>query len=325
MMAPAVKIIQDFPSPTAYKYNEDVWQQQHGNSFVIINCVASNIYYPEHWTPLSMKCVLAGKEFYQFSNFSYAVTQNRFLLLNEGSQYASYIDSDFPSESFTLNFTRENIAALSSLFFRNTQNILDDPFCSNNPGLRFIEKLYEYNPAILSKIYFLKQLVDEDQTDHAAITEKLYEVLYELLLLDRTTRKAIGKIKSKKASTREEIYKRLSIARDYMESCYNENITLEKMARTCYMNPFYLLREFKKNFHVTPHQYLILARLREARRLIITTDKPITAIVAEVGFETHSSFSRSYKKHFGFSPLAHRSTFLSGTILRDERKKILVA
>ncbi len=306
MMGPAVKIIQDFPSPTDYRYDEELWYRQHGNSFVIINCQSSNIFYPEHWTPLSMKCVMAGKEFYKFSNYAYAVTPDRFLLLNEGSEYASHIDPDYPTESFTLNFTKENIGALSALFYRDAQHILDNPFHNGDRHLRFIEKLYAFNPHVSKIICDIKRSIDEEGTDQNGIVEKLYHLLYELMLLDKNTWKAIENIQSKKACTREELFKRLTVARDYMESCYHENITLEKMSKVCHLNPYYLLREFKKNFHITPHQYLITARLNEAKKLIMNSGKPINQIAGEVGFETISSFCRSYKKYFGFAPQAHR-------------------
>jgi AraC family transcriptional regulator len=306
-MESAVKIIKDFPSPHGIKYDRDLWYQQHGHAHVIINCSATGIFYPEHWTPLSMKCVFSGKEYYNLHHFSYAVSPHNFLLLNEGTTYSSSIDSDLASESFTLNFTRENIHSLVAVFGKTAENILDEPFQQGNGDLRFMEKLYEFNPALNAGIRRLKYLTDESPQDHAVITELLYDLLFELILLDRTTNREIEKVCSKKASTRYELYRRLSIAKDYMDSCYPENITLEKIAKLCCLNPFHLLREFRKNFHLTPHRYLMHARIRAARELVINTVKPVSQIATEVGFEAHSSFSRLYKKIHGHSPVEHRS------------------
>src|SRR5882762_10135461 len=116
---PPVKVIDSFPHPTAYKYNEDLWYKQHGNSLVIINCVASHIEYPEHWTPLSIKCAFGGKEYYHFPNNSLAVGPANFLILNEGTTYRSSIESDSPTESYSLNFTKENISRVASCLSSN--------------------------------------------------------------------------------------------------------------------------------------------------------------------------------------------------------------
>jgi len=104
-MKHSVKCITDFPPTADYKYDETLWHQQHGEAFVLINCHASDIYYPEHWTPLSIKCAFNGKEYYKLKNTTYAVNDRNFLVLNQGTEYASYILSDSVTESFTLNFT----------------------------------------------------------------------------------------------------------------------------------------------------------------------------------------------------------------------------
>ena len=60
-MQQAIKCITDFQSSEGIKYDESLWKQQHGNDLVVINCFASKIFYPEHWTPLSLKLLLAEK------------------------------------------------------------------------------------------------------------------------------------------------------------------------------------------------------------------------------------------------------------------------
>jgi len=302
-----VKLIKDFPPTTEYKYDEDLWHQQHGDSFVIINCRATNIYYPEHWTPFSLKCAFNGKEFYKLKNTTYAVTDTNFLVLNQGCEYASYILSDSVTESFTLNFTPYNLSLLHSVYGRDSLQLLDNPFQLNKNGSPFFEKLYPYNAALALYIGQLKNLITCQHVDCLAITEILYCILEEVFLLNNHSIKEADGIMAKKRATRLELYKRLSIVKDYLNSCYNEDITLERMAETCYLNPFHLLREFKKLYRVTPHQYLTRIRLQEAEKLISSSRAPINNVVQEVGFQDPTSFIRLFKKHYGVSPNIYRS------------------
>ena len=104
------------------------------------------------------------------------------------------------------------------------------------------------------------------------------------------------------------LYKRLHIAKDYIQSCYHEDISLDSLSKICYLNSFHLLREFKKYFKTTPHKYLTHVRLQEAKKLIEHTDTSITDAVTEIGFEDLSSFSKLFKNYFGVSPHNYRKS-----------------
>src|SRR4051812_35496570 len=106
---PHIKLIRSFPHPRSFFYTEEQWYHQNGHANVIMNCNSKNIYYDNHWTPLSLKCSFSGKEFYKVDHMTYAVSPDNFLVLNEGCVYASYIDAPQETESFTLHFTKENI------------------------------------------------------------------------------------------------------------------------------------------------------------------------------------------------------------------------
>ena len=305
-MVQTIKCINEFPPATEYQYDEDLWNHQHGDALVIINCHSSKIYYPEHWTPLSIKCAFAGKEYYKLRNTTYAVGDNNFLIMNQGSNYASYILSESLTESLTLNFTPHNLNILSTVICRSGLQLLDDPFKLQRGTTTFIEKLYAYSPAMASFIRQLKYLIKDSSSNNFAITEILYSILEEIYRSNSIALKEAERIPARKMNTRQELYKRLSIAKDYLSSCYHEDVCLERLAATCYLNPFYLLREFKKLYHITPHQYLTRIRLEAAENLIAGSQKPIIEVLRASGFQDPTSFSKLFKKHYGSTPLAYR-------------------
>jgi len=63
---------------------------------------------------------------------------------------------------------------------------------------------------------------------------------------------------------------------------------------------------FKAVTGVTPHQWLLRARLRDAARRLTTTPDAVTAIALDVGFDDLSNFIRSFRTEYGVSPSRYR-------------------
>jgi AraC family transcriptional regulator len=80
-------------------------------------------------------------------------------------------------------------------------------------------------------------------------------------------------------------------------------VGLAKMAR---MSPYHFLRSFKATTGVTPHQWLLRARLRNAAEQLATTSRPVTNVALDVGFADLSNFTRSFHAEFGASPRQYR-------------------
>ena len=85
----------------------------------------------------------------------------------------------------------------------------------------------------------------------------------------------------------------------------DEALTLEEIATRMGLSPFHFLRVFRGVLGVTPHQYLVRMRLRQAARLL-ATDAPIARIAYDVGFGDLSNFVRTFRRAAGVSPRAYR-------------------
>jgi AraC family transcriptional regulator len=82
--------------------------------------------------------------------------------------------------------------------------------------------------------------------------------------------------------------------------------TLAELADSAGLSPYHFLRTFKHVTGVTPHQWLLRARLREAARRLAAGRDPVTDIALDVGFEDLSNFMRSFRAEFGMSPRRYR-------------------
>lgn len=89
------------------------------------------------------------------------------------------------------------------------------------------------------------------------------------------------------------------------ESCATA-LSLGELAREAGLSPFHFLRLFRDVTGITPHQYLIGARLRRALRLLLDTELPVTRIAYDAGFADLSNFNHTFRRAIGCSPRAYR-------------------
>jgi AraC-like DNA-binding protein len=306
-----ISVVERFPDPKSGDFSEQEWNSQFNNSNVIIHCLGNDIYYPNHWGPLSVKCAFGGNEYYLKERVKYAVSADRFLVLNEGTQYSSYIQSSEEVESLTINFNAKYEAEVSRVVLQDIDKLIDNPFNTDKEGVFFEEKLYAHNSTVSPLIYTVRELSENFHENKDSLNEVLYFLLEAMLLNNTEIINEINKIDAAKLSTRMEIYRRLNEAKDYIDSCFNEDITLDDLSNISLMSPFHLLRQFKKNYGITPHQYLMNCRLEQAKRNILTTDKSLTDICFMIGFKDMSSYSKLFKRKYGLSPQQYRHTFRS--------------
>lgn len=91
-----------------------------------------------------------------------------------------------------------------------------------------------------------------------------------------------------------------------LESDFQAPHSLSELARDAGLSPYYFLRAFKSATGITPHQWILRARLRNAAQLLVTTRAAVTDIALDVGFEDLSNFIRSFRAEFGASPRQYR-------------------
>ncbi|QHW00088.1 helix-turn-helix domain-containing protein [Spirosoma endbachense] len=88
----------------------------------------------------------------------------------------------------------------------------------------------------------------------------------------------------------------------FMLSNFHYNVPVEQFARLTGRSLAGFKRDFQKIFGMAPRHWLQERRLTEARHLIETKHKKPSAIYLELGFESLSHFSHSFKRKYGKSP-----------------------
>ncbi|OCX52515.1 AraC family transcriptional regulator [Mucilaginibacter sp. PPCGB 2223] len=260
---------------------------------------------------LSLKFALSGNETYQVGKRELSIYPDSFLMLNKGTQYTSRIDSDVPVESFSIIFDQGFLHDFSNAYTLSANKLLDQPGLTGSSSIDFNETIYPFAGDMRFNIQHLKNHLDNGLQDELLINEYLHHSLinYYRVYNNEVYNKA-DKLNFTNRSTRIEILKRLNIAKDFMYTNYNRNISLEELGRQACLSVNHLLRTFKQAFSLSPHQFLIQLRLQRARILLRTTQYPINEIVCLVGFECPSSFIRLFKAKYFITPQKYRQALI---------------
>jgi AraC-like DNA-binding protein len=96
-------------------------------------------------------------------------------------------------------------------------------------------------------------------------------------------------------------------AKDLADGRYFESLTVADLARAAGLSLAHFSREFRRTFGETPHQYLLTRRLERAAALLRNTDRSVTEICFAVGLVSVGSFTTSFQRVYGASPLAYRA------------------
>ncbi|WP_347838248.1 AraC family transcriptional regulator [uncultured Draconibacterium sp.] len=92
------------------------------------------------------------------------------------------------------------------------------------------------------------------------------------------------------------------LMRQNIETEYN----MEELARVHHVGYSYFRKMFKKYTGVSPAQYHLQLRIIRAKELLVSTDKNISEIAIQLGFQNVYHFSMLFKKKTGMSPSEFR-------------------
>lgn len=93
----------------------------------------------------------------------------------------------------------------------------------------------------------------------------------------------------------------------YIDDNYRNEISLTSAAQMLHMNANYVSQLFKRESGITFVRYITQKRLEDAKKLLVTTQKPLTDIALDVGFNDTFHFVKTFKKFIGMTPGQYRA------------------
>ena len=101
-------------------------------------------------------------------------------------------------------------------------------------------------------------------------------------------------------------------AQDYIRQNFRKDISLEEVARTVGISPYYFSKLFKQGTGENFIEYLTRTRMRQACVCLRNPDYSIKQICAMVGYSDPNYFSRIFKKYEGVNPSEYRERMENG-------------
>ncbi len=239
----------------------------------------------------SIKYVISGEEEYEIKGKVFRVKAGSFMLVNDGTVIQTRIYDKQMVEGLCIYFSPKLVKRLFG------------------KGKKLREKIYSAETSPLGKKIqnLASELAGLPPQQHQMPMEFYAEMATELFLHQQQVKDELTRLDCVKDSTREELYRRLCIARSYMHEHFSTEIDLDELSQEACLSKFHFIRLFSQAFGVTPHQYLIRLRLRHAQHLLLTSNLKLTEICQHVGLRDLSSFGRRFKRTFGLSPARYRA------------------
>jgi AraC-like DNA-binding protein len=94
----------------------------------------------------------------------------------------------------------------------------------------------------------------------------------------------------------------------YIKTHLEQALSLARLATVAQTSPAHFARLFKHATGQTPHQYVIMCRMEQAKRLLARADVPLSEIGPQVGCADQSHFTALFRKHVSMTPKAYRNT-----------------
>jgi AraC family transcriptional regulator of adaptative response / methylphosphotriester-DNA alkyltransferase methyltransferase len=92
-----------------------------------------------------------------------------------------------------------------------------------------------------------------------------------------------------------------------IETRFSEELTLGKLADMFHGSPYHLQRTFKRIHGISPSEFLLRTRMKNAQSLLANSDHSIMDIASAVGIANTSHFSTQFLRQTGNTPTQYRN------------------
>lgn len=129
------------------------------------------------------------------------------------------------------------------------------------------------------------------------LIQKIWHILYQ-----NTDVEHMGKKENYSASSQA----RLQLMMQYIHQKFAYNISLSDIADQAKVSKSTALNLFQRYLGISPVTYLINYRLQEAAKLLASTEKKVTVISKDTGFDNVDYFCKAFKKYYKLIPTEYR-------------------
>ena len=277
--------------------------KEHGNYAFPVNISIEKIQSYEkgiflwHWHPeVELTLILSGEIEYQVDDNTYLLSAGDGLFCNSNSLHSGHMREDIECTYLSVTFHPRFLYGYenSILQTKYVNHIISNELWSSLLLTRSITWQKEILECI-SKIYELYQAVPDD-----------FELQTHMLLLIIWHK--FYHYFSTQPNNKRKPNQHLQRLRDillFIEEHYNQDISLEDVAKIANICKSECCRFFKKQMGMTIFDYILYLRIQNSLPLLKKTDS-ITEVASTVGFASPSYYSQIFKRYMKCTPMEYK-------------------
>lgn len=286
-------------SPQSLGSSLGLWQENSGN--VIYTTRAQVEDYVLAGDRMALLCAWNGRQEVNLDGRRVVVDDDTWLAIPNGAASVRVRGGE-GIRALTILFRRGMPEEVLGALVTPEDRLLESGEVDTPSALPFLPNLQVHDRSVTPVLQFIARHREAGLQDTLWYEEQLAFLLERMLLRHRQVVAKVRAVPVRRAATRREIFRRISLATDFIHSNYEKPLMLSDMARAAFLSRHHFLRLFKHVHDVTPHEYLQRKRTSVAARLLRGSELADEEIVKRVGFDSRSTLFRAMRRFHGITP-----------------------
>lgn len=237
--------------------------------------------FPKHFHDhYVIELVVKGADKFYCNGKIHTASPHEIVFINPGEIHTGSTIAENELHYYSISPTKKQLQQIALLLEKN----IPSDFC--------FEQTLTNSPQIAEKMFALFCRIENSGVNDLKAEELFLEFMNQAL--DSITPKSEEGFADKKD-------KRVLQVIDFIRNSFDEQISLQQMAKHVHVSPFHLLRIFKAATGLSPYEYLLIVRMEQAKRLL-SKGGTVHDAALSTGFYDTSHFNRIFKKVNGASP-----------------------
>ena len=255
---------------------------------------------------IEMIFIMSGNCRYRTENGIYEVSEGDLVLLNPGVQHQAFAVEAKTAEikGTEGKSIREGAAVPGTEFHVGFCDVFLKGLGENELPLADGKPVLHTEGELRQRIFKICSSIEAENSLHR--TGQYYMMKAYLVQLLLLTIRELHKPEQPPEDTALESANKKNVVEqvlNYFEDHYDEKISLDQIAGTMYVSPFYISKVFKSETGDAPIRHLINIRLEKAKELLENgSGDSIQEVAGKVGYDDAYHFSKLFKKKYGISP-----------------------
>ncbi len=240
--------------------------------------------------------LLEGERYYFIDRQTYHVKKGSIVFVDQNQIHKTVGASNFFHDRILVQISDEVMKALFSV-------LGDMDMSAVLPGCFGVLELNETGQQYIEQVLF--DIIEEMKKKRTGYEYIVKAKVTELLVFIMRCKK--GEYTTFQVETvKTEKHKKVHEIAEYVNLNYKNKLSLDDISKHFYVSKSYLSRIYKEVTGFTVNEYINIVRIKKAKLLLETTEKPITEVAELVGYESITYFEKVFKVYMETSPLKYR-------------------